>query len=155
MAVEALFRQSGVIRVDTIEELFAAANLLALQPIPAGRRIGIVTNAGGPGILAADALEANGLTLPELSQGLRDQIATRLPAEASTRNPVDLIASGGPGEFEHATSLLLESGEVDAVMVIYVPVSPEGALDVADAIGRAQLAHEGDVTMLSVFTCHQ
>jgi acetate---CoA ligase (ADP-forming) len=151
VAVQALFRQAGVIRVDTIEELFAAANLLALQPIPAGGRVGIVTNAGGPGILAADALESNGLTLPELSADLQSQIGSRLPVEASTRNPVDLIASGGPGEFEHATSLLLESGEVDSVMVIYVPVSPEGARDVADAIGRAQLAHEGDVTMLSVF----
>jgi acetyl coenzyme A synthetase (ADP forming)-like protein len=151
VAVEALFRQAGVIRVDTIEELFAAANLLALQPIPAGRRVGIVTNAGGPGILAADALEANGLSLPELSGDLQAKIGSRLAAEASSHNPVDLIASGGPGEFEHATSLLLESGEVDAVMVIYVPVSPEGAQDVADAIGRAQLSHEGGVTMLSVF----
>jgi acetyl coenzyme A synthetase (ADP forming)-like protein len=151
VAVEALFRQSGVIRVDTLEELFDAANLLALQPIPAGRRVGIVTNAGGPGILAADALEAQGLTIPELSAELQGKIGIRLAAEASTRNPVDLIASGGPGEFEHATSLLLESGEVSSVMVIYVPVSPEGSKDVADAIGRAQLAHEGDVTMLSVF----
>ncbi len=151
VAVQALFRQAGVIRVDTIEELFAAANLLARQPIPAGGRVGIVTNAGGPGILAADALESNGLTLPELSGPLQEQIGSRLPAEASTRNPVDLIASGGPGEFEHATSLLLESGEVDAVMVIYVPVTPEGAQDVAAAISRSQLAHEGDITMLSVF----
>jgi acetyl coenzyme A synthetase (ADP forming)-like protein len=151
VAVQALFRQAGVIRVDTIEELFDAANILARQPIPAGNRVGIVTNAGGPGILAADALEANGLVLPELSAELQGQIRARLPAEASTRNPVDLIASGGPGEFEHATSLLLESGEVDAVMVIYVPVSPEGARDVAEAIARSQRSHEGDVTMLSVF----
>ncbi|MGH8871390.1 MAG: GNAT family N-acetyltransferase [Acidimicrobiia bacterium] len=151
VAVQALFRQAGVIRVDTIEELFDAANLLASQPIPAGSRVGIVTNAGGPGILAADALEANGLVLPELSSQLQDRIGARLPAEASTKNPVDLIASGGPVEFEHATSLLLESGEVDAVMVIYVPVSPEGAQDVADAIKRAQLAYEGEVTLLSVF----
>jgi acetyl coenzyme A synthetase (ADP forming)-like protein len=151
VAVQALFRQAGVIRVDTIEELFDAANILARQPIPAGGRVGIVTNAGGPGILAADALEGNGLTLPELSASLQEQIGTRLPMEASTRNPVDLIASGGPAEFEHATSLLLESGEVDAVMVIYVPVSPEGATDVAEAIARSQMAHEGEVTMLSVF----
>jgi acetyl coenzyme A synthetase (ADP forming)-like protein len=151
VAVQALFRQSGVIRVDTIEELFDAANILARQPIPAGNRVGIVTNAGGPGILAADALEANGLVIPELSAALQEQIGARLPAEASSRNPVDLIASGGPGEFEHATSLLLESGEVDAVMVIYVPVSPEGARDVAGAIARSQRSHEGEVTMLSVF----
>ncbi|MGA7280532.1 MAG: GNAT family N-acetyltransferase [Acidimicrobiia bacterium] len=151
VAVQALFRQAGVIRVDTIEELFAVASLLASQPIPKGERIGIVTNAGGPGILAADALEANGLTLPELSQQLRDDIGSRLPAEASTRNPVDLIASGGPEQFEHAASLLLQSGEVDAVIVIYVPVSPEGARDVAAAIRRAQASNQGEVPLLSVF----
>ncbi len=151
VAVQALFRQAGVIRVDTIEELFDAASLLANQPIPAGNRVGVITNAGGPGILAADALEANGLVLPELSPGLREKIGVVLPAEASTRNPIDLIASGGPNEFEHVTSVLLESGEVDAVMVIYVPVFPGGAQNVADAIHRAQRAYEGDVTLLSVF----
>ncbi len=151
VAVQALFRQAGVIRVDTIEELFAVASLLASQPIPKGERIGIVTNAGGPAILAADALEANGLSLPELSKSLRDEIAAKLPAEASTRNPIDLIASGGPEQFEHATSLLLRSGEVDAVMVIYVPVSPEGAQDVAAAIRRSEAANKDDVPLLSVF----
>jgi acetyl coenzyme A synthetase (ADP forming)-like protein len=151
VAVQALFHQAGVIRVDTIEELFDAANLLANQPIPAGERIGVITNAGGPGILAADALEAQGLVLPELSAQLREKIGSRLPAEASTRNPIDLIASGGPGEFEHATSLLLDSGEVDAVIVIYIPVSPDKAQDVAAAISRAQLAYEGDVALMSVF----
>ncbi|HEX6145810.1 MAG TPA: GNAT family N-acetyltransferase [Acidimicrobiia bacterium] len=151
VAVQALFRQSGVIRVDTIDQLFDAASLLANQPIPAGERVGVITNAGGPGILAADALEGNGLVLPELSAGLREQMATALPAEASTRNPVDLIASGGPNEFEHVTSLLLESGEVDAVMVIYIPVFPGGAQRVAEALHRAQRAYEGEVTLLSVF----
>ncbi|HEU4894876.1 MAG TPA: GNAT family N-acetyltransferase, partial [Acidimicrobiia bacterium] len=148
-AVNALFRQAGVIRVDTIEELFDTASLLANQPVPSGRRVGIVTNAGGPGILAADALEANDLHIPELSQDLRSQLAARLPAEASTRNPVDLIASGGPDEFEHATSLLLESGEVDSVMVIYVPTTAEGAEGVARALRDCQSRHEGSVTLLS------
>jgi acyl-CoA synthetase (NDP forming) len=150
-AVNALFRQAGVIRVDTIEELFDTASLLANQPVPTGIRVGIVTNAGGPGILAADALEANGLVLPELSEELRRQIAARLPDEASTRNPVDLIASGGPPEFEHATSLLLDSGEVDSVMVIYVPTTSEGAGGVARALRDCQEKHEGAVTLLSVF----
>lgn len=150
-AVNALFRQAGVIRVDTIEDLFDTASLLANQPIPAGRRVGIVTNAGGPGILAADALEANGLDLPELSQQLRDEIAAKLPAEASTRNPVDLIASGGPDEFGHATRLLLHSGEVDAVMVIYVPTSSEGAGGVAHALRDCQSEYDGNVSLLSVF----
>lgn len=150
-AVNALFRQAGVIRVDTIEELFDTASLLANQPIPSGRRVGIVTNAGGPGILAADALEANGLVIPELSGDLREAIGSRLPAEASTRNPVDLIASGGPDEFEHATRLLLERGEVDAVMAIYVPTTTDGAAGVAGALRRCQDGYGGDVTLLSVF----
>jgi acetyl coenzyme A synthetase (ADP forming)-like protein len=150
-AVNALFRQAGVIRVDTIEELFDTASLLANQPIPGGRRVGIITNAGGPGILAADALEANGLHLPELSEELQGQIAARLPAEASTHNPVDLIASGGPAEFEHATSLLLDSGEVDSVMVIYVPTTSGGAEGVARALRDCQERHDGPVTLLSVF----
>ncbi|HEU4320180.1 MAG TPA: GNAT family N-acetyltransferase [Acidimicrobiia bacterium] len=150
-AVNALFRQAGVVRVDTIEELFDTASLLANQPIPKGRLVAIVTNAGGPGILAADALEANGLVIPELSDGLRARMADKLPAEASTRNPVDLIASGGPDEFGHVTSLLLESGEVDAVMVIYVPTTSGGAAAVAGALRRCQDGYEGDVTLLSVF----
>jgi acetyl coenzyme A synthetase (ADP forming)-like protein len=151
VAVQALFRQAGVIRVDTIEDLFYTANLLANQPIPMGNRVGIVTNAGGPGILGADALETNGLTLPELSPELRAEIGSRLPEEASTRNPVDLIASGGPTEFDHAVSLLLESGEVDSVMVIYVPTTFEGAQGVAAALSRCQERYNGEVTLLSVF----
>ncbi len=150
-AVTALFRQAGVIRVDTIEELFDTASLLANQPIPGGRRVGVVTNAGGPGILAADALESWGLGLPRLSDELREKIGAVLPAEASTTNPVDLIASGGPAEFEHAAGLMLESGEVDAVMVIYVPTSPEGAADVAAALRRVQDGYRGEVSLLSVF----
>ena len=151
VAVSALFRQAGVIRVDTIEELFDAASLLANQPIPMGDRVGIVTNAGGPGILAADALEANGLIVPALSEDLQKQIKSELAAEASVRNPVDLIASGGPNEFAHATTLILESGEVDSLMVIYVPTSPEGADEVAAALRKCQAGYRGPVTLLSVF----
>ncbi len=150
-AVNALFRQAGVIRVDTLEELFDTASLLANQPVPMGRRVGIVTNAGGPGILAADALEANGLAIPELSKELSAAIGEKLPAEASTHNPVDLIASGGPEQFAHATTLLLESEEVDSVIVIYVPTTAEGATGVAAALRECQDRFEGDVPLLSVF----
>lgn len=150
-AVTALFRQAGVIRVDTIEELFGTASLLANQPVPRGSRVGIVTNAGGPGILAADALEANDLELPQLSETTQAVIGQKLPAEASTRNPVDLIASGGPDEFRHVTNELLRSGEVDSVMVIYVPTSGEGVDEVAAALREVQDGYQGDVTLLSVF----
>ena len=151
VAVGALFRQAGVIRVDTIEELFGAASLLANQPVPEGERVAIVTNAGGPGILAADALEDQGLVLPQLSGGLQEALGSQLPDEASTANPVDLIASGGPEAFERATRLILESGEVDSLIVIYVPTSPEGATNVAAALRRCQADYQGPVTLLSVF----
>lgn len=134
IAVDALFEQAGVIRTNTIEEQFAVASLLANQPLPRGRRVAILTNAGGPGILAADALEAAGLNLPELSESIRQRLGEALPPEASTRNPVDTIASGGPGEYAYCLETLVSADEVDAVMVIYVPTTPEGAAGVAEAI---------------------
>src|SRR6266511_1395446 len=76
----ALFRQAGVIRTDTLSELFDVAKLLATQPAPAGRRVAIVTNAGGPGILCADACEAAGLQVPAFSERLRSRLAAVLPA---------------------------------------------------------------------------
>ena len=151
IAVDALFEQAGVIRTNTIEEMFAVASLLAHQPLPRGRRVGIVTNAGGPGILAADALEAAGLNLPELSDTTRSRLSHKLSAEASTRNPVDTIASGGPVEYAHCLEVLLDSDEVDAVMVIYVPTTLEGAADVARAIRAAADAHPAEVPLLAVF----
>ena len=151
IAVDALFEQAGVIRTDTIEEMFAVASLLANQPLPRGRRVGILTNAGGPGILAADALEAAGLILPELSEPVRRRLSEKLPAEASTRNPVDTIASGGPDEYSHCLNVLLDSDEVDAVMVIYVPTTSDGASDVARAIRTTAESQTQEVSLLAVF----
>lgn len=151
VAVDALFEQSGVIRTDTLEELFAVASLLANQPVPEGNRVGIVTNAGGPGILAADALESGGLVLPELSPGLRARLGEVLSVEASTRNPIDLIASAGPPQYRHCLEMLLASGEVDSVMVIYVPTTPEGVDEVAAAVRGVADGYEGRVPMLAVF----
>ncbi|MPZ53522.1 MAG: GNAT family N-acetyltransferase [Acidimicrobiia bacterium] len=151
VAVDALFHQAGVIRVDTIEELFDVATLLAHQPIPSGDRIGIVTNSGGPGILATDALAAQGLRTPEFSEDLQEKLAKRLPPEASPRNPVDLIASGSAEGFSGSVSDILTSGEVDAVLVIYVPTTSDGLGDVARALREVQDGYDGDVTLLSVF----
>ncbi|HYT25971.1 MAG TPA: GNAT family N-acetyltransferase, partial [Actinomycetota bacterium] len=100
--VDALFRQAGVVRTDTLAELFDVAALLANQPLPAGRRVAIVTNAGGPGILCADACEAGGLEVVPLSYGLRAQLAAFLPAAAATGNPVDMLASA-PAEHHRRT----------------------------------------------------
>jgi len=133
-AVDALFRQSGVIRTDTIEELFDTALLLGSQPVPGGRRVAILTNAGGPGIMAADACESAGLTLPSLEPKTVKALRAFLPAEASVKNPVDMIASAEAASFEKALRLLVADKNVDSVIVIFVPPLVTGAPDVARAI---------------------
>jgi len=133
-AVDALFHQSGVIRTDTIEELFDTALLLAYQPVPRGKRVAILTNAGGPGIMAADACESAGLELPALSAKTTKALRGFLPAEASVRNPVDMIASARAESYEKALALLVADENVDAVIVIFVPPLVTGAPDVARAI---------------------
>ncbi|WP_447974739.1 bifunctional acetate--CoA ligase family protein/GNAT family N-acetyltransferase [Nitrospira sp. Kam-Ns4a] len=133
-AVDALFRQTGVIRADTLEDMFGLAAALASQPLPTGRRAAIVTNAGGPGILCADACEAGGLTLPRLSDQTRAALAAFLPPTASVTNPVDLIASAGPADYQRAIEILLASDEADALIVIYIPLDPGDVQAVARAI---------------------
>ena len=119
--VEALFRHAGVIRTYTLEEMFDVAALLAHQPIPSGPRVAILTNAGGPGILAADACEANGLTLPALSGTTRDALRAFLPTAASVGNPVDMLASAPADYYEKAARLLLADEGIDSLLTIFIP----------------------------------
>jgi acetyl coenzyme A synthetase (ADP forming)-like protein len=132
--VDALFRQAGVIRTTTLEELFDVAALLAHQPLPAGSRIAVLSNAGGPAILAADACEANGLILSTLSSATAGALRDLLPAAASVGNPVDMLASATPEHFEQATRLVLADENVDSLLVIYVPPLVTRPQDVARAI---------------------
>ena len=134
VAVDALFRQSGVIRTDTIEELFDTALLLAYQPVPTGNRVAILTNAGGPAIMAADACESNGLSLPSLESKTVKALRGFLAPEASVKNPVDMIASADAASYEQALRLLLADKNVDAVIVIFVPPLVTGAQEVARSI---------------------
>ncbi len=134
VTVDALFRQSGVIRADTIDEMFDLAACLEAQPLPAGRRVAIVTNAGGPGILAVDACEAAGLTVPAFSADTRATLATFLPPEASLGNPVDMVASAGPDEFRRAVEVALAADDADALIVIYTPVDMSRSRETLDAI---------------------
>ena len=135
-AVDALCVQSGVIRTDTIEELFDVAMLVAHQPIPRGRRVGIVTNAGGPGIMASDACESHRLEVPELGEATLEGLRAFLPREAGIRNPVDMIASARPESFERAVHLVADDPGIDAVLVIYVPPIVTQPEEVAQAIVR-------------------
>ena len=139
--VRDLFRQAGIIRTDTLEELFDVAALLANQPLPLGRRVAIVTNAGGPGILAADACEANGLEIGPLTPETTAKLRAFLPAEASVGNPVDMIASAPPETYRRTVDLVLHDPNVDSVIVIYIPVlatdAPQVAAAIRDAAGDA------------------
>jgi acetyl coenzyme A synthetase (ADP forming)-like protein len=122
VAVDALFHQAGVIRADTIDEMFDIAACLDAQPLPAGRRVAIVTNAGGPGILAVDACESSGLTVAPFSAETRAQLAVFLPSAASTGNPVDMVASAGPDEYRRAIEVALADKDTDALIIIFAPV---------------------------------
>ncbi|HLN09707.1 MAG TPA: acetate--CoA ligase family protein, partial [Xanthobacteraceae bacterium] len=133
VAVEALFRQTGVIRTETLEEMFDLAAALGGQPLPRGRRVAIVTNAGGPAIICTDACESGGLAIPELSAATKSQLAAFLPPAASLGNPVDMIASAPPEHYKRVIETVLACDEVDAAIVIYIPV---GLAD-TDAIARA------------------
>jgi acetate---CoA ligase (ADP-forming) len=129
-AAEALFRQAGVLRAGTVEELVDLAGLLVRQPLPTGRRVGILTNAGGLGILCADACEAAGLTLAELAPDTQAALAASLPPEASRANPVDLLGSAGVETYASTLPLLLADPGVDAVIVLSVPTVVLAAADV-------------------------
>ncbi|NGZ10824.1 MAG: GNAT family N-acetyltransferase [Nitrospira sp. LK70] len=131
VAVETLFRQAGVIRAETLDEMLALATGLAAQPLPSGRRVGIITNAGGPAILCADACEAGALVVPELSARTKAALASFLPAAAALKNPVDLIASATPDHYAKAIETLLSADEVDALIILYM------SMTVADTAGIA------------------
>jgi acetyl coenzyme A synthetase (ADP forming)-like protein len=137
VAVDALFRQAGVIRVDTLEELFDAAQVLAHQPLPTGRRVAIVSNGGGPGILAADACAGAGLEVPELTSATRAALRSFTSPDAGVRNPVDLIASASAETYERALRTVLADEVIDAVLVIFVPPLVTQPDKVAAAIRNA------------------
>jgi acetyl coenzyme A synthetase (ADP forming)-like protein len=133
-AVDALFRQAGVLRARTLEELVDVATLLSSQPLPEGRRVAVVTNAGGLGILCADACAAAGLELPALGPATAQALRAALPADASVANPVDLLGSATAATYAAALPLIMADPDVDAVIALFVPPVVAGADEVATAI---------------------
>jgi acetyl coenzyme A synthetase (ADP forming)-like protein len=150
VAVDALFQQAGVLRARTLEELVDAATFFSAQPLPAGRRVAVVTNAGGLGILCADACEAAGLTLPELAAQTREALASVLPAEASSANPVDLLGSATAATYEAALPLVLDDPGIDSAIVLFVPPVVARAEDVVAAITRVAERESLDKPLLAV-----
>ena len=137
VTVDALFEQAGVIRTDSLAELLDVAALLENQPLPGGRRVGIITNAGGPGIMCADACEAGGLEVPELPDDVRDRLAGLLPAEAGLLNPVDMIATATAEHYRGTIRALADWDGIDALIVIFIRPLLTRAEDVATAIREA------------------
>jgi acetyl coenzyme A synthetase (ADP forming)-like protein len=135
--VDALFHQCGVIRTDTMEELFDVTRVLSQQPVPRGRRVAIVTNGGGPGILAADACEARGLEVVAFTADTTHTLRELLPPAASVGNPVDMIASATADHYERTVAAVLRDKNVDSVLVIFITPMVTSAADVALAIKRA------------------
>ena len=136
-AVETLFRQAGVIRARSLGELVDIAALLSSQPPLRGRRVAVLTNAGGLGILCADACEAAGLELPRLTAATEQALAAMLPAEASSANPVDMLGSATAATYETVLPHVVADPNVDAVIVLFVPPVIAGADEVAAAVRRA------------------
>ena len=134
-AVDAMLKQCGVIRIRNVQELFDTASAFASQPLPKGRKVAIVTNGGGPGIMATDALVGAGLTLAELGESTKRALKALLPDEASVQNPVDMIAGAGADTYREACRLVAADPGVDALMPIHVSIDDS----VGEAIARGIL----------------
>lgn len=136
VTVSAFLDQCGVLRANTIEELFDVARALDRCPLPQGFRVGIVTNAGGPAIMATDACVNLGLQMSEISAATRDALRAFLPAEASVANPVDMIASATAESYERTLAAVLDDPGVDMALVINVTPLLSSPIDILEAVGR-------------------
>jgi acetyl coenzyme A synthetase (ADP forming)-like protein len=148
-AYKAAFRQAGVIRATSMERVFDYARAFAYQPLLKGDRIGIVTNAGGPGILATDALEHAGLEIPRLSRETTMALSDYLPGAASAANPVDVLGDALADRYEYAVRLVLDDSNVDGLIVIVTPQAMTEIEETAHAVG--QMAQQADKPVLACF----
>jgi acetyltransferase len=137
LAIDALLAQCGVLRAQSVEELFDMAMAFESLPAPAGNRVAIVTNAGGPGIIIADACESLGLEIVELAPHTQAGLREVFPAEASVRNPVDMIASATGKSYEVALRMVLNDPQVDAAIAAFVPPLGVRQIDIATSIVAA------------------
>jgi len=135
-AYEAVFERSGVIRCNSISEQFDYAQAFANQPLPAGNSVAVITNAGGPGIMAADAIEKQGLTFAKLTDETRKKLAEGLPPAANIHNPVDVLGDALADKYEFALDVVLDDPNVDAVLVLLTPQAMTEAVATAEAMTK-------------------
>jgi acetyl coenzyme A synthetase (ADP forming)-like protein len=150
-AVDALFRQNGIIRTDTLSEMLDIAELLTNQPVPKGHRVAIITNAGGLGILCADVAVTQGLRVEPFSDATTAALTRALPAEASAANPVDMIASASGADYAKVIRRIARSGEVDAIIVIFIPPLETQVADVTEHVAAAVREVRDTVTVVTSF----
>jgi acetyl coenzyme A synthetase (ADP forming)-like protein len=136
MAYGAAFRRSGVIRADNFQALFDYASALAMQPLPKGDRVLIITNAGGPGTMAADAVEKSGMTVATLASSTAAALKEKLPRASSTGNPVDVLGDADPERYAIALSTGQDDDSVDAIIVILTPQAMTKPAETARAIAE-------------------
>jgi acetyltransferase len=137
IAYGAAFRRSGVIRADTFEAMFDYATAFAMQPLPRGPRVAIITNAGGPGIMAADAVEQSGMTVGSLAGGTATALRKKLPAAASVNNPIDVLGDADPARYVTAVNAAQDDDAVDAIIVILTPQAMTRPAETARAVAAA------------------
>lgn len=137
IAYGAAFKRAGVIRADTFEGLFDLATALAMQPLPKGDRVAIITNAGGPGIMAADAVEHAGLQVSILDDSVATALRAKLPPAASVGNPIDVLGDADPSRYATAVEAAQDDPNVDAVLVILTPQAMTQPAETARAIAGA------------------
>lgn len=147
-AYGAAFKQCGIVRADTFEQLFDYATALAMQPLPQGNRVLIITNAGGPGTMAADAVEKAGMVVAELDRNVATALRQELPAAASVGNPIDVLGDAPPERYAAALAAAQEDEEVDAILVILTPQAMTKAPETARAIAKTMT---GDKPVLVSF----
>ncbi|OGI00512.1 MAG: GNAT family acetyltransferase [Candidatus Melainabacteria bacterium GWF2_32_7] len=150
LAADALLKQSGVIRVTSILELFEVAQIFTTSPLPKGNRVAIITNTGGPGIMATDALSEYGLQIAELKEETQNKMKEFLPAAASVRNPVDMIASAPIEHYTKCLDIILKDENVDMVMIIALPFMGQNPMEIANGIMDMKKQHP-DKPIVNVF----
>ncbi len=140
-AADALLKQSGVIREFSLQNLFNTAKVFSHCPIPKGDRVVIVTNSGGPGIMCTDAVSEYGMQMAQLSDATKEKLRSFLPAAASVKNPVDMIASAPLDHYKQTLETVLADEGVDMAVVIYLPFLGLKDIDVAEAVMEIKAAH--------------
>lgn len=140
-AANALLNQSGVIREYSLQDLFATAKVFANCPIPKGDRVAIITNSGGPGIMATDAICEHGMQIAKISDATKEKLRSFLPSAASVKNPIDMIASAPIEHYKQTLETVIADENVDMIITIYLPFLGLKDIDVAKALMEIKAAH--------------